>query len=396
MADRPHVVLEALQVRENPAGTGRGIIDLCVALAARDRGLDFTVLTTTAGLFRELEGKTGWAVREIPTARRGALRKALYTQFGLPNLLRELGADLLHCLQFVAPLRPPCPLVATVHDLAWLDFPGTIEEPRRSYYRWLVPRSLAKADALVTNSEATTRETIRHFPGTAAKIFTTPHGTPRWVLERMDRPDPVTIPQSVTPPYFLFVGTREPRKNLVRLLAAYGEFLGSAAVGAAPPGSVPHLVLVGGRGWKDASVRSTLGQWADEDSVTILDYCDDDVLWGLYRGAQALVFPSLNEGFGLPILEAMAAGLPVLTSDRGGTAEVAGSDALLVNPENVAEIGKAMERLAFDGELRARLGVAGPDRARQWSWARTADLTVDVYNELLDRPEGKKALPIRG
>jgi len=391
MIRRPQVIIEALQVRKNPTGTGRGIMDLCWALADKDRGLDFTVLTTERGVFRELEDSPGWLVRECPQATGGALRKVLFTQFRLPGLVRGLEGDILHSMQFLAPLRCPCRQVATVHDLAWLLFPETIEEPRRSFYRWLVPRSIKRVDAIVANSRSTAAETTRFFPQAAEKVFVTPHGTPRWVLDRVCAEGRTRPPGGR--PFFLFVGTLEPRKNLPRLMDAYESFLTSDAVRQVPAEEVPDLVFVGGRGWKGSRLRGRMAELCARGRLRVLDYCDQDELWELYCRALALVFPSLNEGFGLPILEAMAAGLPVLTADRSGTAEVAGDRALLVDPENTGDIAAGLSRLAFDKALRAKLAAEGPGRAQEWSWSRTADLTVAVYRSLLATDEGKKGLP---
>lgn len=376
------MILEALQVKPQPAGTARGILDLFRALAARDRGLDFTVLATEPDLFAPLGGQPGWKIEPCPRARGGSLRKAMFMQFRLPGLVRKLGGDILHCQQFLAPLRSPCPLVVTVHDLAWMLFPETIDEPRRTYYRWLVPRTLGKADAIVANSESTAREIDRHFPRVADKVHLTPHGTPNWVLERAG--DTGTKTAGPDRPFFLFVGTMEPRKNLTRVLAAYETFLDSAEVGRADPATVPDLVFVGGKGWKDSGLRSRMGSLVNLGRLSIHDYCSDEVLWRLYRGALALVFPSLHEGFGLPVLEAMTAGLPVLTSNRGGMKEVAGSNALLVDPADVHDIARGLGVMAFDSTLRAKLANGGPDRAREWSWDRTADMTASVYRRLIE------------
>ncbi len=366
-------------------------MDLCWALAEQDRGMDFTVLATERGMFTELEDRPGWRVRNCPQARGGSLRKAVFTQTRLPGLVRSLKGDLLHSMQFLVPLRSPCLQVATVHDLAWLLFPETIEEPRRSYYRWLVPRSLNRVDAIVANSRSTATDTARFFPGTEGKIHLTPHGTPRWVLDRYCEEDRVRL--SGNRPFFLFVGTLEPRKNLSRLMDAYEVFLATDQVRELSGESVPDLVLVGGRGWKDSRLRGRIADLRERGLLRVIEYCNLDDLWDLYCSALALVFPSLNEGFGLPILEAMAAGLPVLTADRSGTAEVAGDKAWLVDPENTESIAAGLTRLAFDRDLRAKMAADGPVRAREWSWSRTADLTVSVYHQLLGSGRGKKGLP---
>jgi len=294
-------------------------------------------------------------------------------------------------MQFLVPLRCACLQVATVHDMAWLLFPASVEEPRRSYYRWLVPRSLERVDAIVANSRSTAADTAKFFPRTADKIAVTPFGTPRWASGRIGRPDPVSRREGR--PFFLFVGTLEPRKNLPRLLDAYEAFLSGEAARQAGESSLPELVFAGGAGWKDAGLRQHMASLRDRGHLRVLGYCEQDRLWDLYRQARALVFPSLYEGFGLPILEAMAAGLPVLTSRRSGMAEVAGQAALLVDPEDPADIASGLARLAFDGDLCADLAARGPAWAQQWSWHRTADLTVDLYRRLLAGPGGKKGLP---
>ncbi|MBK7772103.1 MAG: glycosyltransferase family 4 protein [bacterium] len=176
------------------------------------------------------------------------------------------------------------------------------------------------------------------------------------------------------------MGAREPRKNLPRLLDAYERLV--AGRGSASP----DLVLAGPDGWLDGPLRERLARPGLAGRVEIRGYCEPAELRSLYGGALALVFPSLLEGFGLPILEAMACGLPVLTSDRGATAEVAGDAALLVDPHDTGALHLAMGRLADEAPLRARLAAGGPRRAREWTWDRTADLTTAAYREILRLP----------
>ena len=374
---RPLVVLDALLLRPRPTGVGRAILDWTAALAAEDHGLDFAVLCTHPGLLDPLAGRPGWRLVPCPGAAGGTLRKALWTQVALPGLLRRLGADLFHGLQFVAPLRCPCPTVVTVHDLGYLRFPRTIEQPRRSYYRWLVPRSLAAADAIVCNSEATARDVAHWFPATASRVRVTPFGVPGWV---QDRPRPTAERAEDAP--FLFVGTLEPRKNLEGLLAAYAEFRRQRQETGR---FAPELVLVGGRGWQDSGLRSALEPLVASGVVRLRDYCGPDELWQQYQLARALLFPSLHEGFGFPILEAMMARLPVLTSDRGAMAEVAGDAALLVDPDDPAALAGALVRLTDDAALRRDLAVRGDARWPAWPWSQTVQATVRAYREVLSR-----------
>ena len=381
MSRRPLVLLEALQVRPEAMGVAVSIRELFTALAAKDRGLDFAVLAAHPDSFDYLNGCPGWSVIPCPGAATGLLGKAWFLQKEVPRLVRDLGADLLHCQQFLAPLRCSVPMAVTVHDLAWLDHPGTVEWSRRAYYRAMVPRSLRAASLLMVNSEATKAEVVRHFPDLADRLRKTPWGTPSWVHEAMGQgPDRL----GTASPYFLFVGSLEPRKNLVGLLKAYARLIRDEG-----PADLPDLVLAGPTGWKDREIRRQLAELVSTGKVRSLGYCTREQLFVCYQEALALVFPSLHEGFGLPILEAMAAGLPVLTSDRGAMREVAGGAALLVDPDSRDDLMAGLRRLGYDPALRDRLRTAGFERAAEHDWADTARLTAEAYRELLGNPEIK-------
>jgi glycosyltransferase involved in cell wall biosynthesis len=373
MNNRPHVFLDALLVREKPTGVARSILELTEAMSKQDWGLDFTVLSTTPEMFGVLDGKPHWRVLEVPESRGGNLKKSFYTQFKLSKLLKSEKADLLHSMQFVAPLAMPCPNVVTVHDLSWLLFPDTVEEPRRSYYKYFVPRTLKKSAAIVTNSRATFDDVCREYPHVTNKTMVTPFGTPSWVWQQ----DEVT--EKSPHPYFLFVGTLEPRKNLPVLLEAFEKYLDDYP----DPEGALNLVLVGGKGWKASPLQDPINRLQKRGKLEIKDYCDLTELWRHYNMASALLFPSLHEGFGFPILEAMSVGLPVLTANRGAMAEVAGQAAALVDPENPAEIAATMKKLAHDPLWSAAMRKNGPARAKFWSWDETARQTIAVYKDVL-------------
>lgn len=369
MTARPVIVLEALAVRGRPTGVAGGARELVMALAARDRGYDFVVMAGNGSAFADLAGRPGWSVRVVDAT--GMLRREWARQVLLPSACRRLGAVLVHALQPVAPWAAPCPVILTVHDLAWRTLPEVIAQPRRAWLRTAVPISLARARLLLANSRTTAAALAEAFPRLAARVREVPHGTPGWALSGAERRDP-----PAGRGFFLFVGTLEPRKNLPRLLDAYEMLL------ARTGGEAPDLCLAGPPGWGLGPVTKRLARPALAGRVRLTGWCAPDELRELYATATALVFPSLDEGFGLPVLEAMGCGLPVLTTDRGATAEVAGGDALLVDPRDTGALAEAMARLARDPALRERLARAGRQRAAAWTWARTADLTAAVYAEI--------------
>lgn len=369
MSARPVIVLEALAARGRPTGVAGGAHELIRALAARDRGFEFVVVAGDRESFADVDERPGWRVRIL--AADDAARREWARQVLLPAICRRHGAALVHGLQPVAPWMAPCPVVLTVHDLAWRTLPEVIAQPRRTWLRAAVPASLARARLLLANSGSTAAALAGSFPQLAARVREVPHGTPGWALAEG--------PQRTTPaerPYFLFVGRLEPRKNLPRLLDAYEQLL------ARSDGGAPDLCLAGPSGWGLGPVRERLSRPTLAGRVRLTGWVAPAELRALYRSALALVFPSLDEGFGLPILEAMGCGLPVLTSDRGATAEVAGDAALLADPRDTGALCAAMARLAGDAPLRERLAAAGRGRAAAWTWARTADLTAAAYAEI--------------
>jgi glycosyltransferase involved in cell wall biosynthesis len=379
------VVLDGLLVRERPTGVGRSILELTAALAAEDRGYDFSVLATRPAMFTPVAGRAGWRIVDCPGAAGGTLRRAWFTQVRVPGLVRRLGGDLLHSLQFVAPLRLSAPSVVTVHDLAWQLFPGTVEQPRRTYYRLCVGPSLRRAAAIVTNSEATAADVRRLHPACAARVTVTPFGLPAWAREAAAAAVGSAAPGCAGRPRFLFVGTLEPRKNLEGVVRAYERFLAAAG---RPAEACPSLLFVGARGWRDSGLRATMQSLQAAGHLEVRDYCPPHELWDLYRSAHGLLLPSLHEGFGFPILEAMAAGIPVLTADRGAMSEVAGDAALLAPPDDIGALATAMAALAWDESLRAGLVQRGRARIRDWTWERTAAATCGVYARVLGGARG--------
>jgi glycosyltransferase involved in cell wall biosynthesis len=278
-----------------------------------------------------------------------AVRDAVWYPVGLPRRARGAGIDLLHCPTFRAPPRLPVPLVVTVLDLAILRYPEAFNRWTRTYSRFFVPRAVRAAARVITISEFTKREVTELLGVPEERIRVIP-------LASGDefRPDGAAAEGD----YVLAVGTLEPRKNLARL-----------AEGAQLAGV--ELRVVGARGWGGVEARGAGVRW--------LGHVPDGELAELYRGALCVAYPSLYEGFGLPLLEAMACGAAVVTSRGSATEEVADGAAVLVDPLDPASIATGLEEAISRRDELARLGR---QRAASFSWDRVAEQTVEVYREV--------------
>jgi glycosyltransferase involved in cell wall biosynthesis len=320
-------------------------------------GLDLSVLRLTrAGTARYVNGLLPH-LRElvdiVPFAWGGAgratalLRDALWYPFVLPR--RARGLDVLHCPSFRGPMRAPAPYVVTALDLAVLRHPDAFNAWTRTYSRALVPRVVRAADRVITISDFSRRELVDvlHVPDDRIRIVPPAVGEPFTVDGERAQGD-----------YVLAVGTVEPRKNLERV----AEAARLADV---------ELRVAGAKGWGDVRVGG--------DGVRFLGYVSDEELARLYRGAACVAYASLYEGFGIPVLEALACGAPVVTSEGTPMAELANGAAVLVDPYEPRAIADGIRAAVAHRDELAR---AGPEVARAYTWRRGAELTVDVYREL--------------
>jgi glycosyltransferase involved in cell wall biosynthesis len=304
--------------------------------------------------------------------------RAVWMQTALALQAAKLKPDAAFFPNYMAPLTlaaglPRVPYVVTVHDLAIFLYPETFTFKKRVLQRLLLPTLARGAAAILTPSEATRRDVLRILPVRPENVVAVPlaadarfHTPPDALTIARERQN-LQLPQH----FLLAVGTLEPRKNLVRLIEAFEHI--------APAHPDVHLVLAGGRGWKDEGIARTLNASRQKDRIHPVGYVSPDALKVLYHEAIALCYPSLYEGFGLPVVEAMASGAPVLTSRGSSLDEVADGAAIAVDPLQVEEIAHGMTRLIEDTALRQNLRHRGLARAAELSWQKTAEATREVF-----------------
>lgn len=296
----------------------------------------------------------------------------------LPTVEAQLDCDAILYPYWPSPpwrRRDAPPAAVFVHDLAFKLRPAEVPWQQRVYLRTLLGRSLHRAAAVLVPSEATRRDLMDRYriAGLESKVAIVPEGV---------APDvpPSKLPAGLEPGFILAVGTVEPRKNYPRLLAAFRRLRRESVpmiIGDRP--GVPELVIAGRPGW---AYGDALERIKAEPGVRYLGHVDDATLTALYRSAAVLAFPSLYEGFGLPLLEAMAHGVPAVVGNAGALPELAAGAAVLVDPEDVASIAGGLERLLADASLREKLGAAGKRRAVDFTWERAAAVTREILGRI--------------
>jgi len=357
-----------------PGGIGTYIRNLAPALAARDASLELALFHARfpGPVAPERWLRDHW-VEELPASIR-----ALYPRWNVlsrPPLPASLAsADVVHATNHAAvpPAGRDQRLVVTVHDLAFEHAPNLFPRQWRLLYRTGLRAAVKRADAIVTPSRNTAEDILSRTNVEPAKLRVVPLAAslPQGTLGSEE----VLARFKVRGPYVLFVGTLEPRKNLVRLVRAYRRV---AATG------VPHaLVLAGPLGWQHEPLMRELALRGPGE-IVMTGRITDDELDAIYRAADAFVYPSLFEGFGLPVLEAMARGVPTITSTTTSLPEVAGDAAIGVNPRSIRDLAQAIERVLTEVALAEDLATRGRRRAERFTWDETARLTLQVYEDVL-------------
>jgi len=385
-----HVVIDARYVSRHQSGVGHYTQRLVGGLAAIDLRNRYTCLVARGSPELPVpRGEGGrWDCWPTRVSFENHLVGDLWMLGYLPLRLRRLAADVYHGPAVFLPfVKLGYRTVVTIHDLVSFLFPRTVPRKYAVYMRLMTRLAVRSADRIIAVSGATRDDLTRILRVPDDKVVVIHEA----VAPEFGAPhDPQTVAAvahryGIRRPYCLFVGNLEPRKNLARLVEAFGllRARGLAAVGA----TLPQLVLVGTRGWLYNGILSAAEAHGGAPDIVFTGYVAPADLPALYAGAACFVFPSLYEGFGLPVLEAMAAGTPVVASRVGAIPEVAGDAALLVDARQPMELAEAMAAVLADAGLRSRLVSRGRARARLFTWETVAERTLAVY-EAVYRPAG--------
>ena len=365
------LLLDVSAVPARPVGAG---VYTCRLAGALDRlgECDLQLLARRGDGDRWRDLVPGSAVHAVvPPARPARLA---WEQVRAPALAERLGVDVWHGPHYTVPLRLRVPAVTTIHDLTFLEHPEWHERSKVVFFRRMIPASVARAAAIVAVSDATA-VAIRDVLEPAAPVLTIAHGVDH---ERF-RPAPLgnpgdlaaLDPLGVRPPYIVFVGTIEPRKAVPTLVEAFARLAGDHPD--------VRLVLAGADGWGTEEARAAIAASGVATRIVRVRWVPDEALPALLRQAAAVAYPSHEEGFGLPALEALACGAPLVTSAESPMAEIAGPAALLVPPGNAGALAWALNRTLTDPDEAERLRRDGPDSAAPYTWEASARLHLDAY-----------------
>lgn len=361
--------IDAHAIGRHLTGNEVYVRNLLEGFAALDQKSEFVAYTSVRGAeeFVPSRFKTR-RVSDNPFIRLG---------LDLSRCVRADRPDLLH-VQYTAPILCPAPIVVSVHDVSYLEHPEFFTRPRRLQLEFTVERTIRRAAKILTLSEFSRQGIARAYNLDPAKIAVVPAACSE-IFRPVARPKAKAFVEGrfqVDQPFILSVGDLQPRKNQIGLIHAFEELV------AACPELPHHLVMVGKDTWFAPRVRQVAENSPFGNRIHFTGYVDDQELLQIYNACDIFMFPSFYEGFGIPILEAMACGRAVACANTSAMPEVAGQAAVLFDPHSIEEMMQAMRNLLHNAELRGRMERLGLQNAASFTWKRTARQTLDVYYEV--------------
>lgn len=363
------LLLDVSAVPARPVGAGVYTLEIARGLAQR-RGVDLHLVTRRHDGDRwQVLAPNATVHPEVPERRPARL---VWEQTQAPRLARRIGADLWHGPHYTLPLRLDIPSVVTVHDLTFFEHPEWHERSKVRFFRRMIRAATARAGAIVAVSPHTSRR-LEAVLAPDAPIVIAEHGVDheRFVTNG-DGDLELLARTGIAPPFVAFAATIEPRKDVPNLIRAFARVAGDRPD--------LRLVIAGRDGWGTEAVRDAAAQSGVTTRILRVGWMADDVLPAFFRRAEVVAYPSLEEGFGLPALEALACGAALVTTTGSAMEDVVGDAATLVAPRDTDALTAAIARLCDDPEQRARLRAAGPRRASSFTWSASVDQHFAAYD----------------
>ena len=368
----PRVLVDATSVPADQGGVGRYVDGLLGALGRRD-DVDLAVVCQRNDAERYQHALPGAEVVPAPAAVSHRPARLAWEQTGLPLLAQQVGADVLHSPFYTCPLRASCPVTVTVHDATFFTEPEHYDKSRRTFFRSAIKTSLRRAERVIVSSKATRDELIRLLGADPTRLDVAYHGVDPAAFHAPSVDERARVRARLglgDGTYVAFLGAKEPRKNVPNLIRGWAEAVADRS-------TPPALVLAGGQGHDDEIDQAVAGVPSHLRLLRpgYLRFAD---LPGYLGGALVAAYPSYGEGFGLPVLEAMACGAPVLTTPRLSLPEVGGDAVAYTGPEP-DEIARDLGSLLDDEPRRAALAAAGLSRAKEFSWDSSAEVHLAAW-----------------
>jgi glycosyltransferase involved in cell wall biosynthesis len=366
--------LDGIPLEEKRAGVGHYTLELARSLAAIAPTDEFEIVSP--GSFPQELDQPFPNLRFVSAGANGLSRRGWWS-ITLPRYCSQASFALFHGTNYELPYWSKCPTVLTIHDLSLLLFPHTHEKRLVRRARLKLPLMARKADAIITPSETVKREVCEHLGVPAERVFAIPEAA-RAAFYRVPRAesDPVRNRLGIEDEFIFFVGTIEPRKNLITLVRAFEELLRNTSLR-------PQLVIAGKEGWLSGELMAFLSTSRIKEHVLFTGHLSDDDLRALYSSCHVFAYPSLYEGFGLPLLEAMMCGAPVVTSNVPSIIETVCDAARLITPTDFYDLALSIKSLLEDTNERDHLSATGMQHAKKFSWNKTASATFNVYQKVI-------------
>jgi len=369
------VLVDCTQIARKKAGVGVYGLNLIKGMCeCQYEGLELWLLVQSDDPDFSFE-KDGTHIVYVPSRLFRYLPfRFLLEQVYIPWLLQRHKIDVLHSLHYSFPLwRTRARKIVTICDMTFFIIPEVHLPVKLAYFRFFIRAVSRRADALIFISTSTKADWRRYFPKSSKPSFVIPMGKGPAYRPDIDpcEIDRTTLKHGITQPYILYIGTIEPRKNLPRLVAAFAQLAESFPA--------HRLVIAGMKGWMYAELYEKVKSLHLQSRVIFTGFVPEEDKPGLLAGAEVFVYPSLYEGFGIPVLEALACGAPTLTSNISSLPEVAGDAAVLVNPEEIDDIANGLQKLLTNSALRDSLRLKCVYQASLFDWNRTVDATIQAY-----------------